>query len=346
VRIAIVTDAWLPQTNGVVRTLTETRRSLEHEGHDVLVVTPEEFRTIPCPSYPEIRLSLFPKKGVFRCLDRFAPEALHIATEGPLGLAGRRWALRRRKPFTTAYHTRFPQYVSARAPIPERITYAILRWFHRPAARTLVPTEHIRRDLDAHGFGPLVIWGRGVDTELFRPHPAIPLEAERPIAMYMGRVAVEKNIEAFLDLDLPGTKYVVGDGPALPALRRRYPNAVFTGAKYGEELAAHLAAADVFVFPSKTDTFGLVLLEAMACGVPVAAYPVPGPIDVVEQGVNGMLDEDLGRAVKSAVALDRTRCRAFALRHSWQTATAQFVRHLQPAISGSGNSSASCRAVQ
>ncbi len=345
-RIAIVTDAWLPQTNGVVRTLTETRRSLEREGHVVLMVTPEGFRTIPCPSYPEIRLSLFPKKGVFRWLDRFAPEALHIATEGPLGLAGRRWAVRQKKPFTTAYHTRFPQYVRARVPVPERVTYAILRWFHGPAARTLVPTEHIRRDLVAHGFGPLVIWGRGVDTELFRPDRAMPLEAERPIAMYMGRVAVEKNIKAFLDLDLPGTKYVVGDGPALPGLKRRYPDVVFTGAKYAEELAGYLASADVFVFPSKTDTFGLVLLEAMACGVPVAAYPVPGPVDVVQQGVNGMLDNDLGRGVISALALDRTRCREAALRHSWQTATEQFVRHLQPAISGAGISSPSGRVVQ
>ncbi len=345
-RIAIVTDAWLPQTNGVVRTLTETRRSLERDGHVVFLVTPEGFRTIPCPSYPEIRLSLLPKKEVFRCLDRFAPDALHIATEGPLGLAGRRWALRRRLPFTTAYHTRFPQYVSARAPIPERLAYGVLRWFHGPAARTLVPTEHIRRELDGQGFGPLVIWGRGVDTELFHPDRAIPLEAERPVAMYMGRVAVEKNIQAFLDLDLPGSRYVVGDGPALPALRRRYPNAVFTGAKYGEELAGHLASADVFVFPSRTDTFGLVLLEAMACGVPVAAYPVPGPIDVVEQGVSGVLDENLGRAVKSAVALDRRRCRETALRYSWQAATAQFTRHLQPATPGAGISSGPGRVVQ
>ena len=192
----------------------------------------------------------------------------------------------------------------------------------------------------------LVIWGRGVDTELFRPDRAMPLEAERPIAMYMGRVAVEKNIKAFLDLDLPGTKYVVGDGPALPGLKRRYPDVVFTGAKYAEELAGYLASADVFVFPSKTDTFGLVLLEAMACGVPVAAYPVPGPVDVVQQGVNGMLDNDLGRGVISALALDRTRCREAALRHSWQTATEQFVRHLQPAISGAGISSPSGRVVQ
>lgn len=345
-RIAIVTDAWLPQTNGVVRTLTETRRSLERDGHTVLLVTPEGFRTIPCPSYPEIRLSLLPNKGVFRCLDRFAPEALHIATEGPLGLAGRRWGLRRGLPFTTAYHTRFPQYVRARAPVPERLTYGILRWFHGPAARTLVPTEHIRRELDGHGFGPLVIWARGVDTQLFHPGRATSLKAERPIAMYMGRVAVEKNVQAFLDLDLPGTKYVVGDGPALPALRRRYPNAVFTGAKYGEELAGHLVSADVFVFPSRTDTFGLVLLEAMACGVPVAAYPVPGPIDVVEQGVSGVLDENLGRAVKSALALDRSRCREAALRYSWQAATAQFLRHLQPATPGTGISSGPGRVVQ
>ena len=327
-KIAIVTDAWLPQTNGVVRTLTETRRCLDREGCDVLMVTPQEFRTAPCPTYPEIRLALFPRRKVFRLLDRFAPDALHIATEGPLGLAGRRWALRRRRIFTTAWHTQFPRYIRARAPIPLSWSYGALRWFHGPATRTLVPTESIRRELAGRGFGPLVIWGRGVDTELFRPDRATGLPGARPIMMYMGRVAVEKNVQAFLDLDLPGTKYVVGDGPALQDLRRRYPDAVFTGAHYGEALAARLASADVFVFPSLTDTFGLVLLEAMACGVPVAAYPVTGPADVVLQGRTGVLDQDLGAAVRAALELDGGACRSFSLDHSWEAASRTFLQHL------------------
>ncbi len=327
-RIAVATDAWLPQTNGVVRTLGETRRCLEAAGHEVLMVTPQAFRTVPLPTYPEIRISLFPKRGVFRALDAFAPDSLHIATEGPIGLSARRYALRRALQFTTAYHTQFPRYVRMRFPVPESACYALLRWFHRPARRTMVPTKGIMEDLRSHGFDGLRIWGRGVDTELFRPDRAIDLARERPILMCMGRVAVEKNIEAFLQLDVPGTKYVVGDGPALAQLRGHYPRVVFTGALQGEELAAHVAAADVFVFPSRTDTFGLVLLEAMACGVPVAAYPVSGPIDVVTEGVTGCLDEDLGTAVRGALALDPVLCRNHALERSWEAATRQFIAHL------------------
>jgi glycosyltransferase involved in cell wall biosynthesis len=330
-KIAIATDAWLPQTNGVVRTLTETRRCLENGGHQVLMVTPEGFGSVPCPTYPEIRLALFPRRRVRGLLDGFRPDALHISTEGPIGLAARRWALSRGRPFTTAYHTQFPRYIRARAPIPESFSYAALRWFHRPATRTMVPTENIRSQLAAAGFAPLVVWGRGVDTDLFRPERAERLPGQRPIMMYMGRVAVEKNIEAFLDLDLPGTKYVVGDGPALPELRRGYPGTQFTGALFGKKLAAFIGGADVFVFPSVTDTYGLVLLEAMACGVPVAAYPVNGPIDVVEQGVTGVLDEDLGRAITGALELDRGQCRAFALQRSWEAATDQFLSFLEPA---------------
>jgi len=328
-KIAIASDAWWPQTNGVVTTLARTRECLDRDGHDVLLVTPEDFRTIPCPTYPEIRLALFPRRRVFRALDEFRPNALHIATEGPLGLAARRWALTRKRPFTTAYHTQFPRYVLARAPVPIRASYSLLRWFHRPAVRTMVPTESIRRELAARQFGPLVIWGRGVDTDLFRPDRATGLAGERPIMMYMGRVAVEKNIEAFLALDLPGTKYVVGDGPAMRELRRRYPGVIFTGARYGEELAGCLASADVFVFPSRTDTFGLVMLEAMACGLPVAAYPVSGPVDVIEHGRTGILHEDLGRAIRAAVSLDNGVCREFALRRSWATATRMFLGNLE-----------------
>jgi glycosyltransferase involved in cell wall biosynthesis len=327
-RIAIATDAWLPQTNGVVRTLGETRRCLEKAGHDILMLTPQDHRTLPLPTYPEIRLSVFPRRSVFNALDRFDPDSLHVATEGPIGLAARRYALRRDMPFTTSYHTQFPRYVRMRVPVPESWCYSMLRWFHRPARHTLVPTRGIRDELAGQGFADLRLWGRGVDTELFRPERARGLAGEAPVLMCMGRVAVEKNIEAFLDLDVPGTKYVVGDGPALAELRRRYPGARFTGALYGEELAAHVAAADVFVFPSRTDTFGLVLLEAMACGVPVAAYPVSGPVDVVKDGVTGCLDEDLALAVTGALALDPAECRAHALKRSWEAATLEFFSSL------------------
>ena len=247
-RIAIVTDAWKPQINGVVTTLTETSRCLREAGHTVELMTPLSFWRVPCPTYPEIRLSLFPGRRLTRMLDEFAPERVHIATEGPLGLAARSYCLRRRMPFTTSYHTQFPQYLRARLPVPTSWSYAFLRWFHGPALRTLVATESMRRDLLANGFEHLGMWSRGVDTELFRPHDKFFLHEERPILMYAGRVAVEKGLEAFLELDAPGTKYVVGDGPALSSLRRRYPDAVYAGYRFGEDLARHLAAADVFVF--------------------------------------------------------------------------------------------------
>jgi len=327
-RIAIVTDAWKPQVNGVVTTLSETARCLNADGHVVRLFTPLDFLRIPCPTYPEIRLSLLPGRRLSGMLDDFAPDRLHIATEGPLGIAARRYGLRTGMPFTTSYHTQFPQYLRARAPIPTSWSYAFVRWFHGPALRTLVATESMRRDLLEHGFERVGLWSRGVDTSLFRPHDKNYLREERPILMYAGRVAVEKGLEAFLSLDTPGTKYVVGDGPALPALRRRYPNVVYAGYRFGEELARHVAAADVFVFPSRTDTFGLVMLEALACGIPVAAYPVPGPIDVVEHGVTGALAEDLGDAIHAALALDAAPCRESALRRSWEVASRQFIDQL------------------
>jgi glycosyltransferase involved in cell wall biosynthesis len=333
-KIALVSDAWLPQVNGVVTTLLRTREWLERLQHQVLCVTPEGFRSLPCPTYPEIRLALFAGGRVSRLLRDFAPDAVHLATEGPLGLAARRYCLRNRLPFTTSYHTRFPQYVRARFPIPERWSYAFLRWFHSPAARTMVSTGHIRDELAAHGFSSLALWGRGVDTDLFRPCETAFLGGERPILLYSGRVAVEKNLEAFLSLKIPGTKYVVGDGPALQALRARFPAVVFTGYQHGEALARHVASADVFVFPSRTDTFGLVLLEAMACGVPVAAYPVPGPIDVVRPAVSGCLDEDLGTAVNGALRLHRDDCRRHALAYTWERATRQFLDNLEPRGTG------------
>lgn len=328
-KIVIVTDAWHPQTNGVVTTLNRTGACLRQMGHDVLFITPENFRTIPLPTYAEIRLSLFPYAKVARTLDTFMPEAIHIATEGPLGSAARRYCRRRGLKFTTAYHTRFPQYVRMRVPIPVSVSYAFLRRFHGRAERTMVPTESIRQELVNKGFHNVVIWSRGVDTEMFRPYDKDFLQAPRPISMFVGRVAVEKNIEAFLGLDLPGTKYVVGNGPDMQVLSQKYPDVKFAGYKFGEELVQHIAAADVFVFPSRTDTFGLVMLEAMACGVPVAAFPVAGPIDVVQQGVTGELDEDLEVAVNNALKLSSRDARHYAEQHSWMMATHQFFAHLE-----------------
>lgn len=328
--IAIVSDAWRPQTNGVVTTLRRTASCLEDRGHRVRVLGPDAFRSVPCPTYPEIRLSLAPGRGVAEFFDEFAPDTVHVATEGPLGLAARRQLRRRGWRFTTSYHTQFPQYLRARAPIPLGWSYAALRWFHSAAARVMVNTPHVRDELAARGFENLVHWTRGVDATLFRPRDKAFLDLPRPVFVCVGRVAVEKNIEAFLSLDLPGSKLVVGGGPALEQMRRRYPEAVFTGYRFGEELAATVAAADVLVFPSLTDTFGLVMLEAMACGVPVAAFPVTGPLDVVEPGVTGVLDADLRRAALEALTLDPAACVAHARRFSWEAATRQFESHLVP----------------
>jgi glycosyltransferase involved in cell wall biosynthesis len=327
-RILIVSDAWSPQVNGVVVTLRNTIRELEALGHEVGTITPDGFTTIPCPTYPEIRLSLFPGSRVGREIERFAPHAVHIATEGPLGLAARRHCVKARRPFTTAYHTQFPEYVHARSRLPVDVTYRWMRWFHAPSKALLVATPDVYRRLDARGFGNLRMWGRGVDLELFRPRPRERLPGLRPIFLYVGRLAVEKNLEAFLALDLPGTKWVVGDGPARAGREARHPDAVFHGARVGEALAERYAQADVFVFPSRTDTFGLVMLEAMACGTPVAAYPVTGPIDVVTPGVTGVLDDDLGEAALAALDLDRDAVHAHAVGSSWRRCTGQFVENL------------------
>lgn len=333
-KIAIVTDAWLPQTNGVVTTLTRTVAELEALGYEVRTFTPAPYRTIPCPSYPEIRLSLFAGRRLRRALVEFAPDAIHIATEGPLGLAARRYCIRSRLAFTTSYHTQFPAYVRKRFPIPESWTYAFVRWFHNAAFATLAPTAAIVAELKRHRFRNPVLWGRGVDTTLFRPSNAKRDLRGDPVFMYVGRVAVEKNIEAFAALPVAGRKVIVGDGPALAALRKRFADCIFTGYKYGEELSTILASADVFVFPSRTDTFGLVMLEAMACGVPVAAYPVAGPVDVVIDGTTGALDPSLARACERALKLDRDACREYALAHSWARCTQQFVGHLVTVQSG------------
>ena len=333
-KIALVSDAWAPQVNGVVRTLSTTRDCLIDLGHCVRVVSPEGRRTVPCPTYPEIRLTLFPSSDVARELDELRPDAVHIATEGPLGIAARRFCARRGLRFTTSYHTQFPQYVRSRVPIPLAWSYAYLRKHHGQADRTLVATRQMRKELVERGFNNVVIWSRGVDAKLFRPCGRAHLDARRPISIYVGRVAVEKNLEAFLEASLPGTKVIVGDGPDLAKLRMRHPDARFVGYKFGQDLAEHLSSADVFVFPSRTDTFGLVMLEAMACGTPVAAFPVTGPIDVVQDGYSGALDESLERAVTRALALDRDHCRAAALERTWERATEQFLCHLVRADGG------------
>lgn len=330
-RVAIVSDAWHPQVNGVVMTLTHTRDQLVRHGHDVLIVNPNDFRTVACPSYPEIRLSLFPRKQLSRRLDAFAPEAVHIATEGPLGLAARGWCRRHGRQFTTSFHTRFPEYVKLRTGIPLRLGYALVRRFHNAANTVMVATPALRDELAARGFANLGLWSRGVDTDLFRPREKSFLNDARPIFVYVGRVAVEKNIKAFLDLDLPGSKYVIGGGPDLEALRKQYPHVRFAGYKRGEALAQHVAAADVFVFPSRTDTFGLVLIEALACGIPVAAFPVQGPADIIEQGVTGYVDDDLRNAALNALSLSPAACRAAARRYSWETSAQQFFAHLAKA---------------
>ncbi|MDY7107490.1 MAG: glycosyltransferase family 1 protein [Planctomycetota bacterium] len=331
-KIALVTDAWFPQVNGVVRTWSQVGDELEAMGHEMFVIRPEQFKTFPCPRYPDIRLSWFPRRKVARMLDEAKPDIIHIPTEGPLGLVGRAYCLKRKLPFTTSYHTQYAQYVKKYLGIPQPITYRMLRWFHGAADRILVPTPTIVRELEERGFRNLVVWTRGVDTELFRPYGKdLYRDLQRPVFSYIGRVSIEKNLDAFLSADLPGSKVIVGDGPALPSLRKRYPDAVFVGFKHGEELARHFAAADVFVFPSLTDTFGVVLLESMACGVPVAAYPVAGPIDVVENGTVGVLDEDLAKAALAALDLDPDRCRAYASEFSWRRVAEIFLESSTPA---------------
>jgi glycosyltransferase involved in cell wall biosynthesis len=328
-KIAIVTDAWRPQTNGVVTTLTKTVETLTDAfGHEVAVMSPDRCRTMACPTYPEIRLALFPGRQVAEWLEETAPDALHIATEGPLGLAARAAALRTGRRCTTSYHTQFPDYLAARFPVPRPLSYAALRRFHGAAERTMVATRTVREALKRHGFRNLVQWTRGVDTTLFRPRERTPPSLPGPVLVYAGRVAVEKNVDAFLRADVPGTKVVIGGGPALADLRNRYPGAIYTGYLYGEALAEALAAADCFVFPSRTDTFGLVMLEALACGVPVAAFPVTGPVDVIRSGEVGCLHEDLATAIRGALDLDRARCRAYALGFRWENATREFLGNL------------------
>jgi len=328
--IAIVTDAWHPQTNGVVRTLSTTCAVLRSWGHEVTVISPETYPSIPAPTYPEIRLALTAPGAVGRQLARIKPEAVHIATEGPLGFAARRYCVRRRVPFTTAYHTQFPDYLARRTGLPASVFWPYIRWFHRPAETIMVATETIRAQLRAQGLTRLTHWSRGVDLACFSPQAPPPPEyagLAGPILLYVGRVAVEKNIEAFLAAPYPGTKVVVGDGPARAALQARFPDAVFLGKRSGVELAGCYAGADVFVFPSRTDTFGLVMIEALACGTPVAAFPVAGPLDILTDRV-GAMSEDLTRAIDAARYCDRKTCAAYGASYSWESATRQFLAGL------------------
>ena len=327
-KVLIVTDAWLPLTNGVVTTLTQTVECLVRFGLDVRVIHPREFPTVPCPSYPEIAIAVLPGRRLSRQIEAYRPHAVHIATEGPLGWAARRYCLARRLRFTSSYHTQFPQYLRSRLPLPLALSYRVIRAFHGAAQHCMVSTASVQRELTERGFANLVRWSRGVNTQLFRPRPKQFLQLPRPIAAYVGRLAIEKNIEAFLEMPWHGSKLLIGDGPLRMRLESAYPRAHFVGYRFGEDLAAHLAACDVLVFPSRTDTFGLVNLEAMACGVPVAAYPVTGPVDVVTEGVTGALDADLGQAAQRALRIDPRACRDHALNCGWERCARQFESHL------------------
>lgn len=329
-KLMIVTDAWEPQVNGVVRTLKMTCRELEKLGHRVELLSPQRFRTLPCPSYPEIALALATRRRVAEHIDAFGPDCLHIATEGPLGWQARAVAQRRGWRFTTAYHSRFPEYVHARTRLPTRWGYALLRRFHNAGMSTLAPTPAIVADLHARGFQHARWWSRGVDLSVFTPEGAREPRGQGPVFLYVGRIAVEKQVEAFLALDLPGEKWVAGEGPLRTRLEARYPQARWFGVLGGSELARLYRSADVMVFPSVTDTFGLVMAESMACGTPVAAFPVPGPIDVVGQSAGGALDIDLRSACLRALALPRDAVRMHAEQFSWARATQQFVEALEP----------------
>ena len=331
-RIAIVTDAWEPQVNGVVRTLQSVRRVLEGQGHQIMVISPDRFYSVPCPTYPEIRLAMVRSRTIGDLLDAFSPQAVHLATEGPVCVAARRWCLRHDFPFTTAYHTQFPDYVEARSGVPAEWVWRYIRWFHAPAQSILASTASIRQALIDHGLPHVRHWGRGVDLGCFHPegarHPAMAGEPG-PVQLYVGRVAVEKNLEAFLAAGHPGTKFVVGDGPARAALAAKYPEARFMGPMFGEELAQAYRAADVFVFPSRTDTFGLVMIEALACGTPVAAYPVTGPVDIVTDAT-GALSDDLDTAIAQALTRDRATCAAYGRSFTWEASAGQFLSALVP----------------
>ena len=337
-RLAVATDAWAPQVNGVVRTLNETIRRLKARGYEVEVLSPDRFTTIACPGYPEIRLALAPRFRLRKVLGAFKPDLVHISTEGPIGWSARAWCLKHKVPFTTAFHTRFPEYVAARTNLSPDLIWPIMRRFHKGSRVVLTATQSLRDELESRGIHPTRLWSRGIDHDIFHPqkgkHPALQGIA-KPILLSVGRVAVEKNLEAFLDADVPGTKVVVGDGPARAVLEAQYPDAIFLGTRQGAELASIYASADVFVFPSKTDTFGLVILEALACGTPVAGYPVQGPLDIIGAeglGPNGLLKRPIGslnadfsQAIQDALRLDRADAAHYGATFCWDACTHQFV---------------------
>ena len=325
--ILVATDAWHPQVNGVVRSLTMMAEAAKGFGVEVGFLTPQSFRTFALPSYRDVRVALPYQAKIARLIREARPDSIHIATEGPIGLLARRYCRKHGLAFTTSFHTRFPDYISARLPIRESWIWAALRAFHRPSQAVMAATPALASELRGRGFRNVVLWPRGVDTKLFHPR-SVDLGLPRPVFLCVGRVAVEKNLEAFLDLDLPGTKLIVGDGPALMELTRKYPNAVFVGARQGEALAEAYAAADVFVFPSKTDTFGLVLLEALASGLPVAAFPVTGPRDVIGNAPVGVLNDDLRLACLSALHISPQACLEFATKHTWEASARAFVENI------------------
>lgn len=346
-KLALATDAWLPQVNGVVRSLTSTVQHLGQRGHVVETITPDRFMTLPMPGYASIRLAMAPRFGLRRMLDQAAPDIVHIATEGPIGWAARGWCLSRDVPFTSAFHTRFPEYAAVRTGLPAEYFWPILERFHAQSRAVMVSTRTLATELEARGIGPTRAWSRGIDHALFRPdgarHAAMAA-LPGPVLLNVGRVAPEKNLEAFLNLDTPGSKVVVGDGPALETLRRRYPQVLFLGALSGEDLASAYRAADCFVFPSLTDTFGLVIIEALACGTPVAAFPVTGPIDILGldgRGVDhrvgwaaGAVDACLARAIQGALTVERNDAAALGGLYSWERATDQFLAAIEGALRG------------
>lgn len=331
-RILMVTDAWRPQVNGVVHTLERLTEALKPFDVELDFLTPNLFRTLPMPTYPDIRLALTTPGHVARMIDAAKADHIHIVTEGPLGIMARRHCRKVGRPFTTSYHTRFPEYLSARLPVPESWAYNWLRDFHNSGQGTLVATQSLADDLAARGFNKLRPWTRGVDTDHFRPDKRKETGFPRPVFLCVGRVAIEKNLTAFLDLDLPGSKVIVGEGPELAKLKARYPNAHFLGHRPNDELAEIYASADVFVFPSRTDTFGNVIIEALASGTPVAAYPVTGPIDIVGDGIGGAVSNDLGEAAMKALHVDRAEARQRALRYSWQACAEMFLDVVDEAL--------------
>lgn len=329
-KIALISDAWHPQINGVVTTLSNTVAWLERLGHEVKVFTPDLFKNYPCPGYPDVRLAFLCGPHLRPLITSFKPDALHLVTEGPVGFAARRFCQAFGYRYTSSYLSHYPDYLNLRIGLPKQISATYLRWFHCDSAKVMVSTPTLEQGLRKKGYPHLVRWSRGVDTQLFKPRTKDFINDPRPIFMYAGRVAIEKNIETFLKLDLPGTKFVVGDGPDKEMLATKYPSARFTGYQQGECLARYLAAADVFVFPSLTDTFGVVLLEALACGIPVAAFPVQGPVDVITDNRVGILNEDLKIAALTALTLKPKDCVAFAAEFTWEKCTRQFVDNLVP----------------